>query len=181
MILPRRPFVIALLALASPALSARPLWARGGGDDRDDDDHDDDDDDDDAGGGSGQGRGRGGDHAAPRPDKTRDRLPALPPGLRRIGADGSIETLGQGLYQRRDRRGRLIESRQARSGDRTRLRGPGFSQIIEIGRMVTITDRAGWREEFATDHYRLFDPRGNLVTRRPLTRADTARLRDMLP
>lgn len=181
MILPRRPVLIALLALASPALSAHPLWARGGGDDRDEDDDDDEDDDNDPGGGSGHGRGRGGDRTAARPDKTRDRLPALPPGLRRIGPDGSIETLGQGLYQRHDRRGRLIERRQAQSGDRDRLRGPGFSQIIEIGRQVTITDSAGWREEFAREHYRLLDPRGNLVTRRPLTRGDTARLRDMLP
>ena len=172
----RRPFLIALLLPVAGSLLPVAALARqgrgGGGDDRggddDRDDHDDDRDDDrdsDDDGGGNRDRTTGGS-ATDEPAR-RDRLPRLAAGQYRITREGQIETLSQDQFSR------LKRSDPATSG---------WSQLVQIERgRVSVTDSAGWREEFGTDRYRLFDPRGNLVTRRPLTRADTARLRNMLP
>ncbi|MBL8563504.1 MAG: hypothetical protein JNN06_14610 [Gemmobacter sp.] len=145
----------------------------GGGDDRGDDDDDDDDDSGEDGGGkddSDDDEDKGSGAAPSRSGSSgngpaRDRLPPLKPGQYRITRKGRIEALSQGQFRR------LLQDGAA---------GPG-AQLVQVtpGR-VTVTDSAGWREEFGRDRYRLFDPRGNLVTRRALTRKDTARLRTLL-
>lgn len=144
----------------------------GGGSGDDDDDDDDDDDSSGSGGGgsgssgSGNGSGLGGRSGSGEGSTSpRDRLPALKPGQYRISRKGRIEALSQSQF------------RSLMQGGT----GQNWSQLVQItpGR-VTVTDSAGWREEFRAERYRLFDPRGNLVTRRALTRKDTARLRSLL-
>ncbi|WP_149141142.1 hypothetical protein [Gemmobacter caeruleus] len=203
--LERRLFLLTLLVGLPMQGLAAPAWARGGndGDDDDDDDDDDsgsggggddrgDDDDDDVDDKSGPGGGGSDDdddhdhrsdsrRASDRPDS----LPRLPEGVIRLSRDGSREQIRRGQYQRSNARGQLVEHRAATATDRNRLTrrvDSGFAALIDIrpGK-ITITDSAGWREEFGARRYRLFDPRGNIVSRRPLTTEDTARLRQMIP
>ena len=163
----------------------------GSGDDSDDDDdnsgsgsddNDDDDDDDSSGSGS-RGSSSGGSKSGS--GNTRgDALPTLKSGLRRVYGDGREERISGGVYERRNAAGRVTERRAATSADRQRLaslQGKGLAAVVDVtpGR-VTVTDRAGWREEFKGSTYRLIDPRGNLVTRRGITRKDIAHLRDLL-
>lgn len=143
----------------------------GGRDDRDDDSDSDDDNDDDSGSGTSGNDDKDGDEGRPSSrsgggTSPRDRLPSLKPGQYRITRKGRIEALSQSQFRR------LMQNGTAETG----------AQLVQItpGR-VTVTDSAGWREEFGRDCYRLFDPRGNLVTRRALTRKDTSRLRALLP
>ena len=202
MALSRRHVILAsLLPLCGWGLWVGPAQAKGGGDRKDSDDRDDRDDKrdrdaeddsadrddsgrDDSGrddsGGQGRGRGRGGSGDA---GQAPTRLPPQSAGAQRRARNGSRETLQDGLYLRHDAQGRLIERRKATAADRARLLSHDRNtvQTIEIKtNRVTVIDSAGWKEEFGLDRYRLFDPRGNLVTRRPLTRADTARLREVL-
>ena len=143
----------------------------GGRDDRGDDgDDDDDDDDDNSGHGGGDNKDGDGGSAPTRSGGTgssspRDRLPPLKPGQYRITRKGRVEALSQNQFRR------LMQSGTPESG----------AQLVQVTpNRVTVTDSAGWREEFGRDRYRLFDPRGNLVTRRALSRKDTARLRALL-
>lgn len=160
----------------------------GSGDDSDDDDNsgsgsDDNDDDDDSSGSGSRGSSSGGSKSGS--GNTRgDALPALKSGLRRVYGDGREERISGGVYERRNAAGRVTERRAATSADRQRLaslQGKGLAAVVDVtpGR-VTVTDRAGWREEFKGSTYRLIDPRGNLVTRRGITRKDIAHLRDLL-
>jgi len=196
MSLDRRAFVLTLLLPLGGALWPVQAMAKGGngrgGDDRDDDDDDksghgggggrddddrDDDDsrddrrDDDHRDDDRRDDGRG--DAAPRTPRSagagnsspRDRLPALKPGQYRITRKGRVEALSQSQFRH------LMQDGRAENG----------AQLVQITpNRVTVTDSAGWREEFGRDRYRLFDPRGNLVTRRALTRKDTSRLRALL-
>lgn len=161
-----------------------------GSDDDDDDDNsgsDDDDDDDSSGSGSGGGSSGGGSSGSSKSGSGNNRgdaLPALKSGLRRVYGDGREERISGGVYERRNAAGRVTERRAATSADRQRLaslQGKGLAAVVDVspGR-VTVTDRAGWREEFRGSTYRLIDPRGNLVTRRGITRKDIAHLRDLL-
>jgi hypothetical protein len=175
----------------------------GGGSDDDDDDNgkgggsDDDDDDDDrddsSGGNSGSGRpgagAEGGDSTKSRSARARassdsTSLPALPRGLRRIYSDGREERITGNVIEKLDARGRVIERRKVTTADKSRFRQiseRGLDVLIEIAPGgVSVTDRAGWREEFKGSTYRLTDPRGNPVTRRGVTRKDIARLKDLL-
>lgn len=143
----------------------------GGEDDRDDDDSDDDSDDDDDDGDNSTAGSNGGETPRAAPSRSggstspRDRLPTLKPGQYRITRKGRVEAVTQGQFNR------LMQGGTQDS----------WSQLVQIGPgRVTVTDSAGWREEFRSERYRLFDPRGNLVTRRALTRKDTARLRKLL-
>lgn len=163
----------------------------GDGDDRDDDDDDEDgsddhgsDDngpDDDSGSNDGSG-GNGSSDRSGRSDSASDL--GLRSGLRRIYVDGQQERITGRHYERLDPRGQVIERRVAQSGDRRRLAsldGQGLEVIVDVapGR-ITVTDRAGWREELRGTRYRLTDPRGNVVTRRAVTDRDLARLRALL-
>lgn len=175
----------------------------GGGSDDDDDDNgkgggsDDDDDDDDrddsSGGNSGSGRpsagAEGGDSTKSRSARARassdsTSLPALPRGLRRIYSDGREERITGNVIEKLDARGRVIERRKVTTADKSRFRQiseRGLDVLIEVAPGgVSVTDRAGWREEFKGSTYRLTDPRGNPVTRRGVTRKDIARLKDLL-
>ena len=166
----------------------------------------DDDDDDNGGSGSGSGgrggsgnsgsgsAGRGSDDGSAAVGKrgkpsakataNSDALPALKPGLRRLYTDGRQERISGGVIERLDPRGRVVERRSATAADRARLaqkKGQGLAAVIEVKKgSVTVTDRAGWREEFRGSNYRLIDPKGNLVTRRGVTRKDIAHLRKLL-
>ena len=146
-----------------------------GDSDRDRDDDHDDDRNDDSGDRSGSGR---------RASPGKADLPWRP-GMWRLFDDGSSEHLADGRYERRDRNGRLIEKRSAVPADRERLgrirRNDKVELRVEVrGNRLTITDRAGWREEFRNGAYRLTDPRGNVVANRPATAADIARIRQAL-
>jgi hypothetical protein len=178
----------------------------GGSDDDDDDsgrgggsgggsgsDDDDDDRDDSSGGNSGSGRPgageEGGDSTKSRSARARassdsTSLPALPRGLRRIYSDGREERITGNVIEKLDARGRVIERRKVTTADKSRFRQiseRGLDVLIEIAPGgVSVTDRAGWREEFKGSTYRLTDPRGNPVTRRGVTRKDIARLKDLL-
>ena len=178
----------------------------GGSDDDDDDsgkgggsgggsgsDDDDDDRDDSSGGSSGSGRpgagAEGGDSTKSRSARARassdsTSLPALPRGLRRIYSDGREERITGNVIEKLDARGRVIERRKVTTADKSRFRQiseRGLDVLIEVAPGgVSVTDRAGWREEFKGSTYRLTDPRGNPVTRRGVTRKDIARLKDLL-
>ena len=185
MTLDRRALLLTLLLPLSSTLWPVQAMARSGegrGGDDDDDDNDDgggrddrgDDDDDDDGDNSGHGGGddkdedggrapaRSGGNGSTSP---RDRLPPLKPGQYRITRKGRVEALSQSQFRS------LLQSGTPESG----------AQLVQVTpNRVTVTDSAGWREEFGRDRYRLFDPRGNLVSRRALSRKDTARLRALL-
>lgn len=163
----------------------------GGGSGSDDDD--DDDRDDSSGGSSGSGRpgagAEGGDSTKSRSARARassdsTALPALPRGLRRIYSDGREERITGNVIEKFDARGRVIERRKVTAADKSRFRQiseRGLDVLIEVAPGgVSVTDRAGWREEFKGSTYRLTDPRGNPVTRRGVTRKDIARLKDLL-
>lgn len=159
----------------------------GGDDDGGDDDGQDDDGEDDDGSTDGGSSGSG---SAARPAKdaraaavSADMLRRLgPAGVRRLLADGSRESLIAGVYERFDSRGRLVERRKASAADKTRLGSmTGARAVIQIrGDRVIVTDHAGWREEIRAGRYRLTDPRGNLVTRRPAGPEDLERIRAIL-
>jgi hypothetical protein len=179
----------------------------GGGSDDDDDDGGkgggsgggsgsddvDDDRDDSSGGNSSSGRpgaGADGDDSAKsrsaraRASSDSTALPALPRGMRRIYSDGREERITGNVIEKLDARGRVIERRKVTASDKTRFRQiaeRGLDVLIEVAPGgVSVTDRAGWREEFKGSTYRLTDPRGNPVTRRGVTRKDIARLKDLL-
>ena len=163
----------------------------GGGSGSDDDD--DDDRDDSSGGKSGSGRpgagAEGGDSTKSRSARARassdsTALPALSRGMRRIYSDGREERITGNVIEKLDARGRVIERRKVTAADKSRFRQiseRGLDVLIEVAPgSVSVTDRAGWREEFKGSTYRLTDPRGNPVTRRGVTRKDIARLKDLL-
>jgi hypothetical protein len=101
-------------------------------------------------------------------------------------ADGSVERLRGGRYERTDRSGRLVEDRAATSADRKKLsraRTSGRSEMVILidnrkGEIETM-DRRGWRELIAHGTYLLTDPNGNVVKRRAVRQSDVGRIRDL--
>ncbi len=109
-------------------------------------------------------------------------------------ADGHSERIRDGRFERLDRRGRIVESHQARRTDVNRLRALGTAvrrsgiqsrvhNVIEIDEArgdVAITDYRGWREILSHGSYVLKDPNGRTVARRAVTPQDIRRIREML-
>lgn len=109
-------------------------------------------------------------------------------------ADGHIERIRNGRFERLDRRGRIVESHPASRSDLSRLRrlrtaaeGGGSQRevraVVEVDEQrghIEITDYRGWREIVSGSTYELKDPNGHTVTRRALTAKDILRIRDTL-
>ena len=138
-------------------------------------------------GGSSGGKASGGSSNADR-DIARDLFTRDTLSL--IYNDGTSERISKGRYERLDRRGRVIERRNATSDDRARLgrmdrsaRKAGAQTVVSVNtaqRKIQIIDVAGWRETLEGSRYQLTDPNGNVVTRRTATAKDIARLRQTL-
>lgn len=180
----------------------------GGDDDRDNDDDDGGDDGgsgddsgggdsggDDGGGGTGGGTGGGGSSGGGTSAKGdtgarnggKGWQPEVDPDTVVIRyADGTVERLKAGRYQRRDGTGRLVESRPASRSDRARMVGVrpnGTSELViridSRKNEVETVDRRGWRELIAHGTYLLTDPNGNVVKRRAVRQGDLGRIRDL--
>jgi hypothetical protein len=104
-------------------------------------------------------------------------------------ADGSSERIERDTYLLTSGSGRVLERRRAAAADRQRLDAQriapapdgsrGELKVLVDSRTgdVATIDRRGWREVMAGGTYELRDPRGNLVSRRPLKNTDLQRVR----
>lgn len=181
----------------------------GSGSGHNDDDDDDGNDDDHGNGNSGKGGSgsggsgsggsgsgnSGGYGAGPGGEGGKDWLPRLAgDGIHVQYADGHIERIREGRFERIDKSGRFVERRDATAQEERRLRtleaefgrkgrASGILTIADVderaGR-VEITDFRGWRETLSEARYQLRDPNGRTVSRRALTSEDVARLRSLL-
>ncbi len=107
-------------------------------------------------------------------------------------ADGHTEQVRNGIYQRTDRRGRVVEQHRAARNEINRLSAlrtggqqarQGLDSVILIstsGQSAQVIDRNGWSEEIGGGVYQLTDPNGNLVTRRRATADDLGRIGAMV-
>ncbi|MGB8813567.1 MAG: hypothetical protein WCC57_10305 [Paracoccaceae bacterium] len=115
-------------------------------------------------------------------------------GVHLFAADGSVEIVRNGIYERIDARGRVTERRKATAADRSRLssyrdrirnpaqRGTAVSIVLvnERNGTVQLIDANGWTETIKGKTYLLIDPNGNTVTRRAATSKDRSRMRAFL-
>lgn len=109
-------------------------------------------------------------------------------------ADGHIERIRDGSFERLNKGGKTVERRAARQSDVNRLRRLNASakgqrlprnvhaviEIDEVKGHIEITDYRGWTETVSGSTYELKDPNGRTVTRRALTTKDIFRIRDVL-
>lgn len=139
-------------------------------------------------------------------DQIEDRLKDLEDQAKRSGgavlslknANGELEAVARGIYQRFDASGRLIEQRRATGADLVRMRaqtngratvsGAGSAvqgrgdapvQIRIGGNDITVTYRNGWVEQVVGGRFRMQDRYGNLAVERPATKQDRDRLRSL--
>ena len=108
-----------------------------------------------------------------------------------VFANGARELLIKGQYERRDRRGAVIEQRPATNADKRRLSALGDKLnssaaakagvqsviVVKAAQTVQIVDVGGWTEKIEKGRYLLTDPKGNVVTKRRATNKDVARIR----
>ncbi|MEZ5778321.1 MAG: hypothetical protein R3E44_08165 [Paracoccaceae bacterium] len=114
----------------------------------------------------------------------------MAPGVHVEFADGHIERVRNGRFERITTQGGVIERRLATAADLSRLRAiagsqpaPGVRNVAVIDDQhdaIDVLDFRGWRETLADGTYELKDPRGRTVVRRPLTEADLSRVRAAL-
>ncbi|MCB2130609.1 MAG: hypothetical protein KDE03_16455 [Rhodobacteraceae bacterium] len=170
--------------------------------------NDDDDDDDDDHGGSGSGGsggsgssgsgsgsgGSGSPGSAAGASAGQAALFLNDSGIHVQFADGHSERIRAGRFEMLDQSGRVVAAHIATRQDERRLknaerslarngRKSGIYLVAEIDARtgdVDLVDYRGWRETLSGGRYLLSDPNGRTVTRRPVTAADAARLREIL-
>ncbi|MFN3262568.1 MAG: calcium-binding protein [Pikeienuella sp.] len=111
-------------------------------------------------------------------------------------ADGSVEEIENGIYERYDPRGRTVEERAATAADFARLEalvaGAGADALrevrledgstVEFGpRKIEVTYPDGAQEEIENGIYERYDASGRTVEERLATEADIARLEALIP
>lgn len=157
----------------------------------DEDDRDDDEDDDRGDSDDGDGDRRGSNGA----DKGRGllRIEKISGGVRLRYSDGGREVIRNGKYERRNAKGRVVESRRARGSDIAHVRSKvgrvdfldradstqSTARAFEVrrqGRNIDVLYSNGWLERIGAGRYVLTDQFGRAVVKRTATDDDQARL-----
>jgi hypothetical protein len=109
-------------------------------------------------------------------------------------SDGRIERISSGMYEVLGRDGRVITRHRATRNEERRLkslgalgarkkRAAGVESYVQVntGRnSARVEDSGGWTQILDAGRYVILDPNGNTVTRRSATKADVARIRQLL-
>lgn len=106
---------------------------------------------------------------------------------------GIREEIENGIFERKDARGRTVVERRATAADRRRLeraanrltrsvapsndRSAQAAKVEVAGNNIEVVYSDGWKEEIENGRYELKDPSNNTVIERPARTADINRLR----